>query len=277
MTRGFLVRLLMGLTLVGLTPHAGHAAGGEGDWQSHNSAERCAVSGMATGEVARFLMLEGEPGGGLRLVIAAKEMPRWPKGLGGSQAFPAEIVSEAKTAVAVTGFPRRLSGELPNAVTLSSLTLGDAIALAEAPAFSVRFKGGSIGPLASGGMRAGVRAIHACIAERLIALGADPAQFEPGGMPAVPLSDPERWLSNSQVYEMARAAGGINVNLRFKVAIDPQGKVGSCALLSESNAAKLEVLGCKSLFGRVLAKPATDKQGRPVVGVLTFPVMVFRN
>ncbi|MBB4100531.1 hypothetical protein [Sphingomonas kyeonggiensis] len=125
--------------------------------------------------------------------------------------------------------------------------------------------------------RAAIGALRQCIADQLIDWGADPAQFAPGGTPAVALKDRDDWLTSSQLMNLASTTSETGIDYIFHVVIAADGSIESCKRDDAKSGDKTEKLGCEPLIGKKLFAPARNPAGTPVKGAAAFRVMLVRR
>jgi hypothetical protein len=112
-------------------------------------------------------------------------------------------------------------------------------------------------------------ALQECTGEHLVALGADPKQFQPGGAPPVPLASSDTWVDGATVQKILREAGTKPVDKRFKLGIDAAGRVESCVRMGAGAIDEIDKLTCGAIKDKTLFKPAHDPAGNSVRSVAT--------
>jgi hypothetical protein len=124
---------------------------------------------------------------------------------------------------------------------------------------------------------AAIGALRQCIADQLVDWGADPAQFAPGGTPAVALKPRDQWLTTPQMLRLASTGGGAGIDYLYRVTIAADGRIESCRRDDEKADANTEKLGCDPLIGQKLFTPAKNPAGVAVKSAAAFRVMLIKR
>lgn len=122
-----------------------------------------------------------------------------------------------------------------------------------------------------------VRALRRCIADQLVAWGADAGQFAPGGAPPVSLKDRDGWLSPKDLIGIVPSFRESDLNATLRVGILPDGTVDDCHAVDGVPNGDVEKHACAPVLGKRLFTPAHDVAGRPVRGAATFTVRLMRR
>ena len=141
-------------------------------------------------------------------------------------------------------------------------------ALARASSISFERKGASIGPFAFQNADEAVAKLGACIANQLIAWGADPAQFELGGARPVELKDSGEWIPRGRYLSMARflEKPPNMLSAVLRISISNEGRVDGCARVEGPTEPDFEKMACRLVLSQRLFRPAHDPNGKPVRG-----------
>ncbi|MBO9575177.1 MAG: hypothetical protein J7494_05540 [Sphingobium sp.] len=167
----------------------------------------------------------------------------------------------------------KLSGSAGEALNLSAIRGADLSAIGRASALRLIYKGKTIGPLPLPEAAKAVAALKACLAEHLVALGADPAQFKPGGgLPVQFRSYARGTVINTDALRSAGLKFG--VDSYYAMTIGERGAIESCRQLGDVQPERVEKLVCQALVGKIFFRPARDPAGKPVKGVATYPLRV---
>lgn len=133
----------------------------------------------------------------------------------------------------------------------------------------------TIGPVAISGSAKAMRAMNTCAAEQLAEWGADPAQFQPGGMPAAPKAHPDSWLAPAQLMKLPFA--GDRIDIVLKLSITPGGVVDGCEQVAGLPNKRAGEAACKMLHGKLLYMPARDPAGLAVRGAGSHRIQLIRR
>ena len=243
-------------------------------WQVAVSPSHCSLQRLFPAPHEALLTLQTVPGSDLnQLAIVAQLASQPPMG----QLFPASIILRDKDG--------RFEGQATSSAMPAAASTLIAIkgmhdmflnALAAAQALTLKFKASSIGPLSLGNSAKAVAAFKGCITDQLVAWGADPAQFDPGGAEPVAVKDRDHWISNERLLSMRFS--GDRLQAWFRVSVADDGSIAACTRIEgEGSQDSVERIACGAVIGKVLFRPAHDADGKPVVGVATFPVDLYRQ
>lgn len=94
----------------------------------------------------------------------------------------------------------------------------------------------------------------------------DPPRFTPQG--AKPRGDVARWVTTDD-YPPSDIRAGHTGTVQFRVAIDAEGEVTGCTVLSSSGYPGLDAATCRNVSKRARFNPATDAEGAKVAGSYT--------
>ncbi len=85
------------------------------------------------------------------------------------------------------------------------------------------------------------------------------------GTKPIPRSNPDRWVTPNDypVKALRRELQGTTIYL---VTVSPKGRVESCVITKSSGHAILDITTCKVVKRRARFRPATNKNGTPVIG-----------
>lgn len=149
-------------------------------------------------------------------------------------------------------------------------------ALTRASSVSVERRGKTFGPFAFRNADRAIEALDGCTARQLVAWGADPEQFKPGGTRPVALQSRDDWIPNDKLVRLIYFARGSEraVYAVMRVAVSEDGHVDGCARLEGPEDAAFERQACAALFSRPLFRPARNPAGVSVRGVATFEIVL---
>lgn len=260
---------IVGALLLGAAGAQGASAALPTGWELLQQPRTCTLMRTLASADGGRLIFSAEPGNSYRIQLAMAALPRHP-----SYSFPVELrLTGAEKRIAAYAMPGKPADRAHEAIDISGVEPGDMAQLMSASAVRLRFGGGGVGPLPLDGAAEAIPALTQCVAQRMIDMGADAAQFAPGGAGPVALVNRDSWLSVGQMLAVARARSEAHgVDARFRVGIDPAGKIDDCAEFAGGSGPEVERLACDAVVGRTLFRPATDPQGRAVRSVAVFPV-----
>lgn len=92
---------------------------------------------------------------------------------------------------------------------------------------------------------------------------ADPAA-QGAARSAAPVYSPGSWVTHAD-YPVAALRAGLEGTTGFRIAVDGEGRVSSCVIISSSGHAVLDHATCELVTRRARFTPAVDASGRPVV------------
>ncbi|MCA1661682.1 MAG: energy transducer TonB [Novosphingobium sp.] len=114
-----------------------------------------------------------------------------------------------------------------------------------------------------GRMQKPLQAMTACTDELLTHWGLDAAAQRTLQRLPQPLSKPQSWLNWSD-YPRGALEKGKSAIVRFRLTVDADGKVRSCAIPSATQGPEFADITCKAIARRARFEPALDKDGKPV-------------
>lgn len=117
-----------------------------------------------------------------------------------------------------------------------------------------------------------VNALRRCNADQLIAWGADPGQFAPGGTMPVAVKNRYDWLSKSKLLAVMGKSRQPDLDEEFRVAVSAAGVIDDCHALSDKTEKSVEKTVCDAVVRESLFTAAKDPAGQPVRGVATFRI-----
>lgn len=82
---------------------------------------------------------------------------------------------------------------------------------------------------------------------------------------ARPRGNPGEWVTDAD-YRSRWIREGMSGTARFRLAIDPSGRVGECTITRSSGHAELDAATCRLIERRARFEPARDAQGNRVAG-----------
>jgi len=135
----------------------------------------------------------------------------------------------------------------------------------EAKVASVTFKPGMKRRyrLATGSMRAPFAAMRTCTDDLVRHWGFDPAVEATLSRRATPTTNPANWLKSND-FPPSALAEGMNGYVKFRLDVDPDGKVAGCRILYRTNPDEFADASCKLLARRATFQSALDAAGNPV-------------
>lgn len=152
-------------------------------------------------------------------------------------------------------------------------------ALGRASSLSLQRRGRTYGPYAFRDPDKAVTSLETCINDRLVAWGADPEQFKPGGAKPLALRSRDDWISNDTLlrltYFMPRPENVLAALMRVSVSED--GHVDGCGRLEGPTDARFEKMACAAVLAKQLFRPAHDPAGKAVRGVATFEIRLMSS
>lgn len=95
-----------------------------------------------------------------------------------------------------------------------------------------------------------------------------PADSEDKSAPARAIDGPGSWVTNDDYPSKARYEKREGTSV-FRLTVGTDGLPSDCKLLSSSGHADLDAAACSLVMERARFTPATDRQGKPVVGSYT--------
>lgn len=248
------------------------AAQGAHDWALDIQPAECTLNRAVMEPAPLLVSLWTRPGSDRNtLVLANRDLPD----LKGARPTPVTIqFAPGSEGLKGNGgdFPVRAGAG--QGITVSGLRSDFLDGFAKASTFSVTIGSKTYGPYAIPKAGGAVRAFKTCVRDQLVEWGADPAQFAAGGKLPAPIN-PEGFLTGRQLIEVAD--GGDTFHAIFRLSISPDGVVDGCARIDEGKDRGAEKRACAILMREKLATPASDPQGKPVRGVLTFEVGLVRR
>lgn len=242
------------------------------DWALDIQPAECTLS-RATLEPAPLLISLWTRAGSHyhTLVVANRDMPD----LRGKSVPVTVQFGEGSPALKGGGGAFPVRAEAGRGITVRGLGTDFPDAFAKASTIRITVGSKTYGPYAIPKAGGAIRAFKRCVGDQLVEWGADPAQFAPGGKPAIPLGSPDDWITGPQLINIAES--GDTFHAVFRLSVSPEGVVDGCARIDDAKDRGAEKRGCAAVMNRKLATPASDAQGKPVRGVLTFEIAMFRR
>jgi hypothetical protein len=241
------------------------------DWQVDKMPDHCILQRTMPEPRPALLAIKTYPGSdSYEIVLAAHRMPAH-----GNPYYSATITLHGPEASLKKGVATgaRLGDYAETAqFTFHKADFGD---LARVTAFSFTVGSNTLGPLSLSDVADAIAALDACSAEHLVAMGADPKQFQPGGSPPVALTDRDSWL-DSQLQSIV-SVSPYGVDAKFKLDVDTDGRAATCSRVGAARGDSVEKIACKAVLGKILFKPAHDPAGNPVKGVASFALQIVRR
>jgi hypothetical protein len=264
MSLGWLALLWVVATLVVSLPVR---AADDVDWEVSKTPDHCTLHRTIVGLEPAQISITTDPGSYIyALVITARKLPGY-----ANTVFPATLLFHGPETLLTR---QAMGGKLGASEAIQiDFPQADFAVFTKSTALSLTMGSKSIGPLPLPSAADALAALDACTAELLVAMGADPKQFQPGGATPVALADRDSWIDERRTADIARTSSH-GVDTRFKLDIDTQGHVSSCSMFGGGGNAAAEKLACDALIGKALFRPAHDAAGNPVHGVATFGVNV---
>ena len=135
----------------------------------------------------------------------------------------------------------------------------------EAKVASITFKPAGKGRyrLETGSMGPPLAAMRTCTDNLLRHWGFDPLVEAKLSRRAMPAGNPAKWLGSNDFPQHALEQG-MNGYLRFRLDVDPEGKVAGCRILYRTNPDEFADTSCKLLSQRGRFQPALDAAGKRV-------------
>ncbi len=104
----------------------------------------------------------------------------------------------------------------------------------------------------------------------LLSLASAPAQAispPPNAFPrpAQPSNNPGTWVTMGD-YPAAALRAELTGTVRFRVAVDAQGRVSDCVIVESAGAPVLDEVTCSTVLARARFTPALDHLGKPTTG-----------
>jgi protein TonB len=96
-----------------------------------------------------------------------------------------------------------------------------------------------------------------------------PPSLEPalpkGWQPPVPAGNPGTWVTTDD-YPADALRNDLQGTVRFRLAVNPQGRVADCTITQSSGSDLLDTKACSLISERAVFSPGRDKRGRAVAG-----------
>lgn len=242
-------------------------------WAVSKTADECVLSLKVEGPAPSLLMVRS-PWGSDRytFVVGAAKLPHPRHPFAGI-----EIIFDGigKT-IKADGQPGKVGAHL-RAIQFNVIDWTDFAFIGRASAVNLRYDGQTFGPFALPNIADAMIALRDCLGEQLRIMGADAAQFAPGGSPPEPLKPRLEFLTFDQLRRLT-LAGANKYDRIYKLAIDTDGRIADCARTTLPRGDQIEKALCDTLAGQRLFVPAHDQVGKPVNGVAIFwmPVILRR-
>eukprot|EP01136_Pigoraptor_vietnamica_P045674 Opistho-1_new@23925 len=243
-------------------------------WQVNVAPAQCTLSGTLRHPEVTAISISTTPGSGsYTLMLAGRELHRRPAASQGSVRIGFDTVG-APTDRQATFLHLQDDGR---AIRIEGLpaALADAFARTSRLTVEVERSRTSIGAIMIPGSASAMQALKTCIAEQLVAWGADRAQFLPGGTPAITKTDPDGWLVPAQMRKLP-FDGEDHVDMVLKLDLAPDGMVDGCAQVAGLENKPANDAACRMLRNRWLFVPARNPAGVAVRGVGTYRVRMIR-
>jgi TonB family protein len=159
----------------------------------------------------------------------------------------------------------RVDGWDPGPKPKATITIPQITAEQEAKIKSITFKPASKGRyrLETGSLGAPFAAMRTCTDDLVKHWGFDPAILSKLTRSAVPTSNPATWLGSND-FPSTALAQGMNGYVKFRLDVDPDGKVAGCRILYRTNPDEFADTSCQLLTKRAKFTPALDAGGKPV-------------
>lgn len=117
--------------------------------------------------------------------------------------------------------------------------------------------------LETGAMGKPMEALTGCTSDLLRGWGIDVAAHEKLSRPAVPASNPGRWMNISD-YPLQMLNDGKQGIVHFRLIVDEAGKPKSCHIQKSTRPKAFEDAVCEGIMKRARFEPAFDAAGKPV-------------
>jgi hypothetical protein len=242
-------------------------------WTVSKTPKECVLNRRVGGPVPSLLMVRSAPGSdSYTFVVGAAKLPA-PR----DDSKPIDLFLEGSgKEIKHFGMPGNIDAEM-QAIQFIDIDWTEFNFVAKASAVSLKYDGKTFGPYALPDIADAVAALRDCLGEHLRNMGADPAQFAPGGAPPEPYKSREDFLSLDQLGQLIRA-GAYGFDRIYTLNIGIDGRIAGCKRSTGSGGDRAEKALCGMLAGKALFAPAHDSAGKPVVGVATYwlPVIVRR-
>jgi len=263
-----IVRAIAGsFVLLGAAWAAGASAQTEASWEVVKTPDQCVLSRKVEAPEPGLLMFSSRAGAdSYSLVIAVKKLPkRTPDG--------AQVkIGLDGTGKIFNGFgiSGRIDGSAPEAIRINGIDGANFEAMAKASALRLNYDGKTLGPFPLPDAADAVGALKECLAEHLVAMGADPAQFKPGGAPPEPVKSRDDFLPASIWGSLTNAGLRLGIESFYTLSIDENGMIAGCKMIGTPQPETIEKLVCSALLGKMLFRPAHDPVGKALRGMGTF-------
>jgi hypothetical protein len=247
------------------------AAQGAHDWALDIQPGECTLNRAVMEPTPLLVSVWTRPGSDYNiLVLASRDLPNI-----GGRSVPVSIrFGDTGPEVKGNGFDFPIRPEAGQGLSVRGLRADFLDGFARSSTMRVTIGGKTYGPFAIPKAGGAIRAFKGCVSDQLVEWGADPAQFAPGGKAPAPIN-PEITLTNRQLSEVAD--GGDTFHAVFRLSISPAGVVDGCTRIDGEKDRGAEKRGCTIMMGQKYAIPASDPQGKPVRGVLTFEIGLLRR
>jgi hypothetical protein len=114
-----------------------------------------------------------------------------------------------------------------------------------------------------GRMQKPIAAMKACTDELLTHWGLDAEAQRTLQRAPQPITKPQSWLDFDD-YPSSALEAGKSAIIRFRLIVDPTGRVSKCTIPSATKGAEFEKVTCNAISRRARFEPAIDKDGKPV-------------
>lgn len=244
-------------------------------WQVNVAPAQCTLSGAVSHPDVTAISISTTPGSGsYTLILAGRDLHRRPAASQGSVRIGFDTAG-IPVATLATFLHLKDDGK---AIRIEGLPATSAEAFARASRLTIDIERSrtSIGTIAIPGSATAMQAFKTCIAEQLSEWGADPAQFTPGGTPAIAKTDPDGWLVPAQMRKLPFDAED-HIDVVLKLAVAPDGVVDGCEQVAGLENRQASDVACGMLRKRILFLPARNPAGLAVRGVGTYRVRMIRR
>lgn len=242
-------------------------------WRVSKSGDQCLLARTVAGTQPTMLAISSQAGSETFSLFVG--IPKLPRRLEAGTTVNI-LLSSVDKAIARPGQPRRIDAF--DSILVDGVTPSDLKAFATATSLHLEYRSVQVGPFPLPDMAEAVAALQECLDHQLTALGADKAQFVPGGSPPIALKAREQFLTVDQMRKALGAGltrgSGTSFDLTFKLEIDTNGNVAACAPLTSTGNGGTKMI-CEALSRQSLFRPAHDAAGKAVTGIATYRMQLF--
>lgn len=243
-------------------------------WTVSKTPNECVLSRRVDGPAPGLLMVRSAPGSDIyTFVVGAPKLPS-PRG---DFAVINLVLEGSGQTIKHVGTPGNIDAQL-QAMQFVDIDWTEFAFKTKASAVHLDYDGKTFGPYALPDIADAVAALRNCLGEHLRDMGADPAQFTPGGSPPEPRKSRFDFLSADQIRQLVQA-GAFGFDRIYALTIDTDGRIAGCKRSTKPGGDRVEKALCGMLVGKTFFTPAHDGAGKPVMGVATFwlPIIVRRD